>query len=172
MPVHPKYVNGGKKVEGWEYCSDFGKWSLLQRKLAEEKQNFYNLATGASITGFQRAQMMEAIVNVNQPLYCDTDSIVCDRPGSLRIGQGIGEWKKEAACNYGAIAGKKLYAFRQLSGGYKIASKGVKLSSQEIIKVAKGESVEAQNLAPTFTIHKQPYLMTRKIIMKKDLQTL
>lgn len=171
MPVDPKYVEGSG-VEGWQFNSMFGPWALLYRPLPEEKQNFYNLATGASITGAQRAEMMEALNAVEEPLYCDTDSIVCRRSKSLRIGDALGQWKKEADCNYGAIAGKKLYAFRKSDGRYKIASKGVKLSALEIIRIARGEEIEAENTAPTFTIHKEPYLMSRKIIMRNELQKL
>ncbi len=171
MPVHPKYIEGSG-VEGWNFNSMLGKWALVYRPLAEEKQNYYNLATGASITGAQRAEMMEAIINVKDPLYCDTDSIVCRSKGSLRTGTELGCWKKEADCVSGAIAGKKLYAFLSTMGKYKIASKGVRLTAHEIIKVAKGEEIEAENIAPTFTIQKEPYLMKRKIIMKKELQNL
>lgn len=171
MPVHPKYVEGSA-VEGWQFNSMFGPWALLYRPLPEEKQNYYNLATGASITGSQRAEMMEGLYNVKEPLYCDTDSIVCRKSGSLSIGNDLGQWKKEAVCSYGAIAGKKLYAFRKKDGAYKIASKGVRLSASEIIRVAKGQEIEAENIAPTFNIHKEPYLMKRKIIMKKELQFL
>jgi hypothetical protein len=128
------------------------------------------VATGASITGFQRAQMMGAINEVDQPYYCDTDSIVCRSKGTLNIGTGLGEWKQECTCDYGAIAGKKLYAFRQSTKGYKIASKGVRLTAQEIIKIAKGQTVLAENIAPTFSINKQPTFINRTIKMKKELQ--
>lgn len=172
MPVHPKYIEGANKVEGWEFNSMFGKWALLQRPLAEEKRNYYNLATGASITGYQRAVMMKGLSNVEKPLYCDTDSIICRKPRSLEIGNDLGQWKKEADCDYGAIAGKKLYTFRKKDGQYKSASKGVRLTPKEIIKVSKGEEITAENIAPTFTIHKDPYIMKRKIIMKKELQNI
>lgn len=171
MCVHKKYINSSK-IDGWEFNSNFGQWALVYRPLSEEKQNYYNLATGASITGYQRAVMMEAIKNVEEPLYCDTDSIVCSKPGKLRIGQGLGEWKKEADCIRGAIAGKKLYAFRKKDGDYKIASKGVRLTASEIIRIAKGEEIEAENTAPTFSIHKEPYFTKRKIKLRKELQNI
>lgn len=171
MPVHPKFVEGAS-VDGWTFNSNFGPWALLYRALPEEKQNYYNLATGASITGAQRAEMMGALNAVKNPLYCDTDSIACYDKGSLRIGESLGEWKREAVCNYGAVGGKKLYAFRKKDGSFKLASKGVKLTAGEIIKIAKGEEIEAENIAPTFTIHKEPYLMKRKIIMRNELQTM
>ncbi len=182
MPIPQQYINASSK-ENWVYNSMFGKYALMTRPLAEEKHNYYNLATGASITGYQRAVMMKGLNDVRTPLYCDTDSIVCLSAGTLNIGTNLGEWKKEAVCDYGAIAGKKLYAFRRYAVSelgrnkknriprtFKIASKGVRLSAGEIIRIAKGEEIQAENIAPTFTIHKEPYFTKRKIKMKKELQ--
>lgn len=167
--LKPEFIEASQK-EGWEFNSHFGKWALMYRAIALNKQNYYNVATGASITGFQRAEMMEAIQNVKKPFYCDTDSIICASCGSLRIGKGLGDWKKENDCIYGAIAGKKLYAFRKKEGDYKFASKGVHLTPKQIIKIAKGAEIESKNITPTFSINKEPYFISRKIKMKKELQ--
>ena len=167
--IHPRNIRAANK-EGWDYNSDFGQWSLMWKPLAEEKQNYYNVATGASITGFQRAQMMEAINAVENPFYCDTDSLAFSGVHSLSTGSNLGQWKKESDCTYGAIAGKKLYAFRSVDGSFKCASKGVRLDHKKIIKISKGQLIESTNKAPTFSINKKPHFIRRKILMKKELQ--
>jgi hypothetical protein len=166
----PQFIQAAAN-EGYTFNSMLGKWALLKRKLPEEKQHFYNVATAASITGAQRAEMMKAIINVDYPIYCDTDSIACRAPRSLNIGSGLGQWKKELSCDYGAIAGKKLYTFHS-DKGFKSASKGVHLTPQEIINISRGQEIESSNIAPTFSIQKEPYILTRKIKMKKELQFL
>lgn len=156
--------------EGWQYNSDFGQWALVWKPLGEEKQNYYNVATGASITGFQRAQMMEAINYVERPFYCDTDSLMFNGYNNLKVGSNLGQWKLESECTYGAIAGKKLYCVRQLGGNYKTASKGVRIDHKSIIKIARGEAIKYEAITPTFSINKEPSFLQREITMKKDLQ--
>lgn len=170
--IHPRNIISSSN-DGWQFNSDFGQWSLMWKPLAESKQNYYNVATGASITGFQRAQMMEAIDNVEDPLYCDTDSIVFRGRSNLQMGTQLGNWKHEASCDYGAIGGKKLYAFR-ISGttDYKIASKGVRIKASQIIKIAKGESIKYESESPSFSINKSPSFLHREIVMKKELQNI
>lgn len=173
MLIDPKFINASENIDGYKFNSMLGNWALVRRPLPETKHHYYNVATAASITGAQRAAMLEAIMSVRTPLYCDTDSIACADKGTLNIGNQLGDWKLEKECDYGAIAGKKLYAFRDKeNASYKIASKGVRLKSADIIRIAKGEEISATNEAPTFSLQKDPYFLTRKILMKKDLQNI
>lgn len=123
---------------------------------AEEKeQKYINLAVSASITGYVRAYMMDSLASVDHPLYCDTDSIACTGTKNLKISDKLGDWDLEGEFVKGAIAGKKLYAFIAKNGEEKIASKGVKLSSEEIFSIAEGEQVVYQKESPTFGLKKR-----------------
>ena len=117
--------------------------------------SFFNVATAASITGCVRAHLFRSLRAVREPVYCDTDSIICRDPGTLKIGRELGEWKEEAESKAGGlwIAGRKLYALEKKGGGWKLASKGVRLSPREIQTVANGEAVKSTLHAPTFSLY-------------------
>jgi hypothetical protein len=74
----------------------------------------YNCATAASITGAARSILMRAIARAKNPVYCDTDSIVCEElpegNGVVLDDKKLGAWKLETAGHRIAIGGKKLYA--------------------------------------------------------------
>lgn len=167
--------------EGWNIAhvgSDYeihARSSLyeLQLKYGEEWENFsvfYNVATGASITGFCRAMLLNAINRVGRKnaLYCDTDSVIVRHPSGKALDRGddLGEWGWEGYSPAVYIAGRKLYAANLTKGpkrGEKIASKGVKLSLTEIKRLCKGEEIEYKNPAPTFKLDGSATFITRKI---------
>lgn len=140
--------------------------ALMRQPLGEEKRHYYNVAVGASITGWVRAYLWRALQTVEKPLYCDTDSIACLNPGPLDIGGELGQWKFEGDFKSAAIAGKKLYAFEYLKPvikkgektTHKIASKGVKLTAAQIEAIASGAVVRYENDAPTFGIRKTDFV--------------
>jgi hypothetical protein len=116
---------------------------------------FHNLGTAASITGCVRAKMMESLNTVVKPYYCDTDSILCESIGELKLVDELGGWEIDAEVTQAAIAGKKMYALKLKNGETKIACKGVRLSYQEIVSVASGKTVLYKSDAPTFSIKKK-----------------
>lgn len=140
-----------------------GIWAVLRRPIPDHAMHFYNVATAASVTGFVRAMLWRAICDVKRPLYVDTDSIICDDLGHLEIGRDLGQWDIEVNAQYAAIAGKKMYAIQSHDGSWKSASKGVRLSPAEIVKVARGETVKYESAAPTFSLSKPPSFITRSI---------
>jgi len=153
--------------DGYEHCAFIGPWSLCAKPLDENKQHYYNVATAASITGFMRAMLWRAMSQCQVVLYCDTDSIACIDTGKLKLHPtDLGAWDVEAECNYGAIAGKKLYAFKTTTGKWKTASKGVRLTEKEIVKVAKGKTVVYDPIAPSFSAKRGIRFVPRKIEMK------
>ena len=170
MIIDPKFIDAAD-TGGWNFAGLLGKWAVISRPLAEDKQHYYNVAVAASITGNQRARLLRGIYAVEKPLYGDTDSIAAVSMGSLIIGKELGEWSVEAKCDYAAIAGKKLYAFHLLpefiknKKDYKIACKGVRLTPAEIIRVAQGERIKYENEAPTFSYKKQPVFLKRNIVL-------
>lgn len=121
-------------------------------KEGEGSDKFYNLGTAASITGCVRAKLMTALATVKDRYYCDTDSIICKSIGSLPLSDNIGGWEVDTEIKKLAIAGKKMYALRSPGGETKIASKGVRLTFDEVVRVAQGETVEYKNPAPSFSI--------------------
>lgn len=151
--------------QSWEFGGELGGWLLAQRQLDEFQRRYYNIATGASITGFVRAMLWRAIHSCEGVMYCDTDSIACRRKGdAVTIGNQLGQWKDEGA-NFGGfdkagIAGKKLYIFRGKRSGqdgsriYKTASKGAKLTNSQLWRLANGLEVYYEREVPTYSVTK------------------
>jgi DNA polymerase type B, organellar and viral len=128
---------------------------------------YYNVATAASITGAARALLLRGIAQTKRPLYCDTDSIICnDLKGNLHD-KNLGAWKTEATGDMIAIAGKKLYAVMDGDTCVKKASKGVRLEFEQIIEIANGGEVEYQNPAPSFKLNGAHQFIKRRITRTK-----
>jgi hypothetical protein len=151
--------------EGWEFCRAISDdVSIVVKPLDEERHRYYDIAVSASITGFVRAYLWRAIKAASGVMYCDTDCLVARDCGKLDIGEKVGQWGIDAHCDYAAIAGKKLYAFRMSNNkGYKTASKGVRLTPDEIIQVARGEAVTYSPDVPTFSVKNPIRFQARKI---------
>lgn len=128
-------------------CENYIIW---ERPLVE--QNFYNVATGASITGAARAVLLRGIHAAKTPMYCDTDSIICEDLIGAKIDDAeLGAWKLECKGSSIAICGKKLYAiFNDQGECIKKAHKGARLTGDEILRIAKGDTVESYNPVPAF----------------------
>lgn len=159
----------------YSLSGELGPWLLAERELEDDEMRYYNVATAASITGYVRAFLWRAIckTGISNMLYCDTDSIAtCDAGDALDTGKALGQWKHEGEFDRAGIAGKKMYIFRGKKIGtrerqYKTASKGVRLSNAELWKVAAGASVIYQPESPTFSVHRAPRFVARKITLTK-----
>ncbi len=161
----PKHIVASG-ADGYEYTAMLGDWALLQKPLEEEKQHYFHVAVAASITGFVRAMLFKAIKQCKGVIYCDTDSIAAVNTEKLDLSETkLGGWKVEAQCDWGAVAGKKLYCFHTKTGKYKKASKGARLSIPQLIKVAKGVPQLYEPIAPTFSL-KRGILITNRLITK------
>lgn len=167
--IVPMDLIAGLAGAGWEFCGELGPWALAQQPLEESQERYYNVATGASITGFVRAKLWRAIASSKGVIYCDTDSIaVCRKGSAVTLGDRLGEWKHEGDFDKAGIAGKKLYVFRGKPDSkkhrqYKAASKGARLTHKEIWQVAAGKQVTFYNEVPTFSAVKAPHFVKRKI---------
>ena len=132
---------GQVDIEGrlWDHSGEFGPWALLKRELEDFEQQYYNVATAASITGYVRAFMWRAIKQCKGFLYCDTDSIAALDLGELPNGYGkeLGQWELEGEFSEGAFCGKKLYAmaYQNSTEGYKVFSQGLKFDKKELDKI-------------------------------------
>ena len=139
---------------GWKPKYDNGKriiWERDSHRDGGRRPNYFNVATGASITGAARAELYKGLRAADRPIYCDTDSIIC-RGLNARLSENeLGGWKLEASGSRMGIAGKKLYAlFDTNNNVIKKASKGANLSGEDILRVASGEVIRYKYEIPTF----------------------
>lgn len=139
-----------------------GQWLVWERPSLDE--NMYNVATGCSITGSARALLLRGLHSAKRPIYCDTDSIICENLPS-RNTKDLGDWKLEAKCDRAAIAGKKLYALFDGPECVKQASKGVNISPAQILEVCQGGEVESVRESPSFKLDGLHVFISRKIRM-------
>lgn len=163
----------GVRVAGFQLYGELSNAWIHRKPISKSQKEraYFDVATGASITGFVRAMLWRALCSVREPIYCDTDSIMCADPGALSINAtDLGSWKLEATLTDVAIAGKKLYAAkgRDPDGKpvEKIASKGARLSYSEIRAVARGEARRWEKAAPAFGLASGPRFVAREIRRK------
>lgn len=150
-----------------DYEEDYVIGDVVLWKKQSEDVTRYNVATGASITGCSRSFLIRALAGCKRPLYCDTDSIICEgMPDETEIDDTrLGAWKLEKHGTMVAIAGRKLYAMFDGDSCVKMACKGVRLSANEIVQVAKGGKVTWKKDAPTYSLSGQARFMHRDVVM-------
>ena len=137
---------------GFRAVGTLGPWILYARE-NPSPWGFLHVGTAASITGHVRAKLLRALAGAVEPVYCDTDSIICRSLPEALHGAKLGEWKLEATLPRSiAIAGKKLYAGRDSERHWKMASKGVRLSPEQIFSLARGETAVWESDAPSFSV--------------------
>lgn len=136
-----------------------------------QRQQYDNIATGASITGATRAILLRALDKADMPMYCDTDSIICRSLGVDVDPLALGKWKLEDLPKKSgmtefdelAIAGKKLYACFRNGEPVKHACKGVRITPDEIRQIARGAEITHRNIAPTMTLGGSVTYITRRV---------
>lgn len=159
----PDEVESACEETGGCFVGDMGRLSVVGTDLPEERQHYYNVATGASITGFVRAYLWRRICDINKAggsvLYCDTDSIAYQGKGKFDFSDKLGDWsdecKKHGRFIRGGIGGKKLYAFQHADGEWKFSCKGVRITPEEILKICQGENVEYRRDAPSLSYNRR-----------------
>lgn len=121
---------------------------------AKDVRGYFDVAIAASVTSAARSVLMRAIASAKRPLYCDTDSLICEAMGrDIAIDNSrLGAWKHEATGQRLAIAGKKLYALWDGADAVKYACKGVHIDPLEIEAIARGGAIEWRNDAPSFSL--------------------
>ncbi len=164
VPVDKAYLLASPK-SAFQFAGELGPWILGAKVLDPQAARYYNVATGASITGLARANLWRAMCTSKGVLYVDTDSIACEQRGrEIVLGSDLGQWKHEGDFDRAGIAGKKLYIFRGIDGKVKTASKGVRLTNAQLWEVAAGGAVEYESETPSFSIHKAPGFVKRNIV--------
>ncbi len=154
--------------EGWSLHTQSGDLFIWSRP-SPRKGGFYNVATAASITGAARANLLRNLALAKRPIYCDTDSIICEGFRGELNDTELGYWALEATGNRVAVAGKKLYTLynsadlEATGNAVKKASKGVRLTAQEIVSVCNGNEVIYENPVPKFNLDGTADFITRRI---------
>lgn len=163
-------TNGERPGLEWEarYSHNGGRFIIWEKTKATIdggfKPGYYNVAIGASITGAGRSKLMRGIHSATDLIYCDTDSLICgDLPGVELSNMELGAWKLEGEGDRIAIAGKKMYACFSSDKCIKMATKGARLTSDEIIRVANWEMVKFRKDAPTFKLDGRVTFIEREI---------
>lgn len=145
--------NGQSSPFGWYPHTQRASEIIYARPSTQlSKHGFYNVATAASITGAARAYLLRGLAQAERPIYCDTDSIICEQLNADTDASRLGAWKLEAEGDTACIGGKKLYAVFNMGEPIKSASKGVKLTPQEIAMVCAGHTVDYAHPVPKFKL--------------------
>lgn len=149
--------------EPWELFIDGTGYEIWKKPC--DTFLYYDVATAASITGAARAMLLDGLMKAERPVYCDTDSIICESLSGVKLDKAeLGAWDIEATGTMFACAGKKLYALFDKKGDcVKMASKGAKLMPSDLIKISKGKEILWQNDAPCFKLTGQAQFVQRTI---------
>lgn len=148
--------------------------------------HYLNVATAASITGAARSMLLRGYAEAQRPIYCDTDSLLCEEFNGHISDTELGAWKIEAQGDLAAIGGKKLYAIftftfpgpnkrgeepeRVKFRGrdmwlVKKAHKGAKVTGADIISICEGKTIEYRSESPAFKLSGKTKFVERKIRM-------
>lgn len=102
-------------------CDDYWIWER-----PSPSDRFNNVGTGASVTGAARSVLLDAMCNADDPIYCDTDSLICRELHNVKIHPtDLGAWDIEKELIDVVINGKKLYSYEEANSGKRITkSKG------------------------------------------------
>lgn len=121
---------------------------------ADNFKGYYNVGTAASITGAARAELMRAIAGSARPIYCDTDSLLCEDLAGVRLHDSeLGAWKCEGEFVEAYIAGKKSYAFVAVDAAdNKLRHKGGSIKLEQMKQIVENDAQINYTLkAPTIT---------------------
>jgi hypothetical protein len=150
------------EYQEWDLFEIHGDYQIWRKPA--KTQSFFDVATAASITGASRAVLLDALAIAKNPVYCDTDSIICtDYLGDIDSTR-LGAWKNEGEADHLFIAGKKLYAAFLSGECVKLASKGARLTPRDVVSICRGGAVEWANDAPSFSLSHEPNFVRRKIV--------
>lgn len=168
---HENPEGGSLKCMSWGplphfKCDDYWIWQRPTPRL-----RFNNVATAASITGAARAVLMEAIALADDPIYCDTDSIIARGLNGLNLHDTeLGAWKIEHGIDEILIAGKKLYACKVAgfpdghADRIKIRSKGVAgLTWRDLERAIDDEMIEMLATGTTMNKYGEQFYMRRNV---------
>lgn len=169
--------------DGYECVSEFPDFELWARPAPIMDRSFCDVSIAASVTSAARATLLRGLQMAEDPIYCDTDAIICRGFHGHVDKYELGAWDLEKESDRIVIAGKKLYAMHdgahvrwngpnpalEKDGRFKLSSKGGTLKLRDLLKIAKGDVVTYKNPAPTFSLRKAPTFVQRDFRMTVDM---
>jgi hypothetical protein len=160
------------EAQGYKSVAEFPDFELWAKPAQIDDRNYCDVSIAASITSAARAVLLRGLQTAVDPIYCDTDAIICrDFAGDIDPLR-LGAWDLEKTADEAVICGKKLYALYNRRGRklekVKLSSKGGTLKLEDLIAIAKGKTVRFQNDAPTFSLRKKPSFVTRNFRLTVD----
>lgn len=160
-------LNPSRNVDAdrpWIESGWFGEKILYERPALVSSSNYWNVAIGASITSAARAYLFDALQHTTKPMYCDTDSIICESLDAPLHDTKLGAWKLEAAADELALIGKKMYAAFRKGKFIKGASKGIPTDPEFLRKLARrGIPATIELPAPSYRIGREPRFIKREV---------
>jgi len=151
------------ETAGYAVAGIFGARVLGEKPATIRAHSYNNVAIAASVTGAARAELMLALSRAVRPIYCDTDSIVCEALDVETHDTKLGAWKVEAEFDEFYCAGKKLYAAYAKGVPVKQASKGVQMTASNIRAVALGAVINCPIDAPSLKLGRPSKFIRRNI---------
>ncbi len=147
---------------GYKVAVHSDKFTLFEKP--DPGKDFVDVGIAASITGLARSIMLEIIATSKRPIYCDTDSLICESADDRFIGNELGDLELEHDnIDTVIVASKKMYEIYRKGELIGHASKGICYADGDIKKlVAKGILVK-ENIAPTMALGKKPTFITRHL---------
>lgn len=135
-----------------------------------DERNYNNVATAASITGAARSVLLDALASASDPVYCDTDSIICkrlddDQPLDPYV---LGAWDIEAPISAFIGNGKKLYAYKRADkdapNNVVVKAKGMNgVTWEDMIAIANDATLTKRMKAPTINKDGSQHYLERKL---------
>ncbi len=147
---------------GYKVSVHSDKFTLFEKP--DPGKDFVDVGIAASITGLARSIMLEIIATSKRPIYCDTDSLICESANEKFIGNELGDLELEHDnIDTVIVASKKMYEIYRKGELIGHASKGICYAEGDIKKlVAKGILVK-ENIAPTMALGKKSTFITRHL---------
>lgn len=152
--------------EGFRVIDQFSDRFIAAKPADIRPWSYKNVAVAASITSAARAVLLDALHRAENPIYCDTDSIICTGLDVEKDQTKIGAWKMEAEGDTFYLGGKKMYALTRDGLAVKTASKGVALNPDEIIALVAGSEPLTVKLHPPVLRAGQPAKFIERKIAK------
>lgn len=138
----------------WIWCKD------------SDCHRYNNVATAASITGASRGVLLDALASCRNPVYCDTDSIICTALDDKQLIDPIalGAWDREAQISAFIGNGKKLYAYKCPDNRTVVKAKGMNgVSWDDMVALANGKILHKTMKAPTIGKDGIQHYLTREL---------
>jgi len=164
----PYTIDGKRGAPGYTPQIYTDHYALWERPSPSKRYN--NVATGASITGAARAVLLEGIQHAKNPLYCDTDSLLCEDLDASKVEihqTKLGAWKLENEWTEAIIVAKKgYYLYNANTGAEKFRWKGAPaaaLNRSVYERTFAGESVITVATGLTMTKNSVAHYQTRTL---------